>query len=105
MGTSGRMKTGRFSDGIPAVYSEFCRQQNLCLPTAGLPENKRGGDGLVEVLLDATRNYEARLTPERLWGWQAALFPTGYSGMFKIRTGGWRSGSHKRGLSFLCVWI
>ncbi len=55
--------------------------------------DKRGGDGLVDLLLDATRNYETRLTPERLWAWQAALFPTGYSGMFKIRTGGWRTGS------------
>src|SRR6185369_10603018 len=32
------------------------------------------------------------LTPERLWGWQAALFPSGYSGMHKIRVGGWREG-------------
>jgi Fic family protein len=75
-----------------SIRSSVARR--LGLPTAGLPENKRGGDGLVEVLLDATRNYQTRLTPERLWAWQAALFPTGYSGIFKIKTGGWRTGSN-----------
>ena len=75
-----------------SIRSSVARR--LGLPTAGLPENIRGGDGLVEVLLDATRNYETRLTPERLWAWQAALFPTGYSGIFKIRTGEWRTGSN-----------
>jgi Fic family protein len=75
-----------------SIRSSVARK--LGLPTAGLPENKRGGDGLVEVLLDAIRNYETRLTPEKLWAWQAALFPTGYSGIFKIKTGGWRTGSN-----------
>ncbi len=34
------------------------------------------------------------MTPERLWGWQAALSPTGYSGISKVRTGGWRKSSN-----------
>lgn len=67
--------------------------RRLGLPTAGIPDPKRGGDGLVDVLIDATRNHEILLTPDRLWAWQAALFPTGYSGLFKIKTGGWRTGS------------
>jgi Fic family protein len=47
-------------------------------------------DDLVSVLLDATQNHDKALTAERLWGWQAALFPSGYSGMHKIKVGGWR---------------
>jgi Fic family protein len=62
----------------------------LGLPTAGLPPAPRHVEGLVEVLLDATLNYLLPLTEERLKGWQAALFPTGYSGLHRIRVGDWR---------------
>jgi Fic family protein len=57
------------------------------LPTAGLPTPPRAVDGLIDVLLDATRQHAAPLTIERLFGWQAALFPTGYSGLHAIRPG------------------
>jgi Fic family protein len=43
------------------------------------------------MMLDATQNYDQRLTKERLFGWHAALFPTGRSGMAKIVVGGWRT--------------
>lgn len=62
----------------------------LGLPTAGLPRTVRHIDGLVEVLLDATTFYDKPLTGERLKGWQAALFPTGFSGLRRIRAGEWR---------------
>jgi Fic family protein len=68
-----------------AVRSSVARR--LGLPSAGLPAPTRAVDGLIDVLLDATRNFEAPLTAERLYGWQAALFPTGYSGLHKIRIG------------------
>jgi Fic family protein len=65
----------------------------LGIPTAGLPsERDRAIDGLIDILTDATRNHRAELTQERLWGWHAALFPTGYSGMWRIKVGGWREG-------------
>ncbi|MEE8431146.1 MAG: Fic family protein [Candidatus Desulfatibia sp.] len=64
--------------------------KRLGLPTAGLPAANRSTDGLVDVLLDATANYDQPLTTERLMAWQAALFPTGYSGLRKIRVGQWR---------------
>ena len=62
----------------------------LGLPTAGLRQPERNVEGLVQILLDATQNFSVPLTAERLKGWQAALFPTGYSGMHKILVGDWR---------------
>ena len=49
-------------------------------------------DGVVEMILDATQNYLNPLDDERLFGWHAALFPTGRSGMYKIETACYRSG-------------
>ncbi len=72
-----------------AVRSSVGRR--LGLPDAGLKEIRdQKAEGLVEILLDATVNYSKKMTPERIWGWHAALFPTGYSGMVKISVGQWR---------------
>lgn len=49
-------------------------------------------EGLVGVMLDAVRNCRAKLTEERLFGWHAALFPLGRSGMHKITVADWRKG-------------
>ena len=65
--------------------------KHLGLPHAGLRPADRAVDGLVQVLLDATRNYASPLTDERLRGWHAALFPTGHSGFHKITVGAWRT--------------
>jgi len=50
----------------------------------------RNVEGIVEVMLDATRNHDDPLTCERLFDWHAALFPSGRSGLARIRTGAWR---------------
>lgn len=71
-----------------AVRSSVARR--LGLPTAGFPTSNRNIEGLVDVLQDASNNYEKPMTLKRLHSWQAALFPTGYSGFHKIKTGGWR---------------
>ena len=72
-----------------AVRSSVARR--LGLPTAGLREVKnQHADGVVETLLDATLGYEKELVPARLFGWHAALFPTGYSNLHKIRVASWR---------------
>ena len=42
------------------------------------------------MMLDATQKYAEPLTKKRLFGWHAALFPTGYSGLSKITVGDWR---------------
>lgn len=61
--------------------------RRLGLPVAGLPPATRSGEGLVEVLLDATRHYRDPLRLQTLNSWQAALFPTGRSGLHEIRVG------------------
>jgi len=47
-------------------------------------------EGIVEIVLDATRKCDEPLTEKRLFAWHAALFPTGYSGLNKILVGEWR---------------
>lgn len=73
------------------VRSSLARR--LGIEIAALKPSDRSVDGIVEMLLDATQRYEQPLTRERLFGWHAALFPTGWSGMFRIKVGGWRDGS------------
>jgi Fic family protein len=70
------------------VRSSLARR--LGLDVAGLPESRREVEGVVEMTLDATQNFEAPLTNERLFGWHASLFPTGRSGMTRITVGAWR---------------
>lgn len=51
----------------------------------------RNIEGVVDVLLDATQNYDKEFIEEQLWGWHNALFQTGYSGHLKIEVGRYRS--------------
>jgi Fic family protein len=53
----------------------------------------RDVEGIVEIMLDATRNYNDPLTNERLFSWHAALFPTGRNGLQRITVGNWRGES------------
>lgn len=71
-----------------ALRSSLARR--LGLPTAGLPPPPRSLEGLVDVLLDATQKVDRTLTQKMLAAWQAALFPTGRSGLRKIRLGALR---------------
>lgn len=75
---------------LVTVRSSVVRR--LGMSTACLPPTERHVDGLVEMLLDATRQHDDPLTGDRVKAWHAALFPTGYSGMAKIDVGQWRSG-------------
>jgi Fic family protein len=72
------------------VRSSIARK--LGLDYAGMVFSDRYIDGVVEMMLDATQNYSQPLDDERLFGWQAALFPTGRSGLYKIETGCYRTG-------------
>lgn len=71
-----------------AVRSSIARHMGLDI--AGLLPSERNVDGVVEMMLDATRHYARPLTDERLFGWHSSLFPSGRSGMTRINTGKWR---------------
>ena len=70
------------------VRSSIARR--LGMDIGGLTAADRNVEGVVEMMLDATQRYAEPLTEERLFGWHAALFPTGRSGMTKITVGAWR---------------
>lgn len=76
---------------VQQVRSSLARR--LGIDIGALASADRHVEGIVEVMLDATRNFDAELTRDRLFGWHAALFPTGRSGMVKIRVGDWRDDS------------
>ncbi|MGF7233009.1 Fic family protein [Arachidicoccus sp.] len=73
---------------IDQVRSSIARR--LGLDIAGLVASDRDVDGVVEMMLDATQRYDSTLDKERLFGWHAALFPTGRSSMYRIVVGDWR---------------
>ena len=70
------------------VRSSIARR--LGMDIGALAPVDRNVEGVVEMMLDATQNYDAPLTTERLFGWHASLFPTGYTGIRKIAVGRWR---------------
>lgn len=70
------------------VRSSLARR--LGIDIGALAPVDREVEGVVEMMLDATQHYEKPLTQERLFGWHAALFPTGRSGISKITVGAWR---------------
>ena len=72
-----------------AVRSSIARR--LGIDIGALAPADRNVEGIVDVVLDATSHYDQPLTTARLFGWHAALFPTGYSGLAKINAGGWRN--------------
>ncbi|SFW74046.1 Fic family protein [Chitinophaga sancti] len=71
------------------VRSSIARR--LGIEVAGLIPADRNVEGIVEMMLDATQRYDRILTADRLFGWQASMFPTGFSGMYKIVVGCWRN--------------
>src|SRR5688572_16561142 len=70
------------------VRSSIARR--LGMDIGALKPADRHVEGIVEMMLDATRQFGQAITDERLFGWHAALFPTGRSGLSKIRVGAWR---------------
>lgn len=76
-----------------AVRSSIARRMGLDI--GGLIPSDRNVDGVVEMMLDATRLYSKPLSDHRLFGWHSCLFPSGRSGMTRINVGAWRD--DKRG--------
>lgn len=76
---------------LDAVQVRSSLARRMGLDTGALPRVDRNVEGIVEVMLDATRQHDKPLTAERLFNWHAALFPTGRSGMRRITVGAWRT--------------
>ncbi|MBO1110849.1 Fic family protein [Bordetella petrii] len=73
---------------VESVRSSIARR--LGVDIGALAPADRHVDGVVEMALDATANCYAPVTRERLFGWHAALFPGGYSGLARVNVGSWR---------------
>ena len=71
------------------VRSSIARR--LGMDIAGVVPVDRDVEGVVEMMLDATQNFDKPLTAERLFAWHSSLFPTGHSGIHKIVVGAWRN--------------
>ena len=76
---------------LPAEQVRSSIARRLGIETGGTVPAERDVEGIVEMMLDATQNFSKPLRDERLFGWHAALFPTGRSGMRKIIVGAWRN--------------
>ncbi len=70
------------------VRSSIARRLGIDL--GGLSPVNRNVEGIVDMMFDATNNFDKPLTKKRLFDWHYSLFPTGRSGMFQIVTGNWR---------------
>ncbi|SPJ15032.1 conserved hypothetical protein [Syntrophobacter sp. SbD2] len=68
--------------------------KRLGMDIGALTPASRDIEGVVEMMLDATQSYDKSLTRERLFGWHASLFPTGYSAMRKIKVAAWRDDAY-----------
>lgn len=75
--------------GIDQVRSSIARR--LGLDIVDLVPSDGHVDSVVEMMLDATQRYDKPLDQGRLFGWHAALFPTGHSSMYRIVVGDWRN--------------
>ena len=71
-----------------SVRSSLARR--LGIPDGAVVEADDKAEGVVAMTLDATQRHGEPLTSERLHSWQAALFPTGRSGLRTIVTAAWR---------------
>jgi Fic family protein len=78
---------------LPAEQVRSSLARRLGIDAAGLVPAERCLEGVVDMLLDATQRFAEPLTAERLCSWQAALFPTGRSGLQRIQVGAWRMGA------------
>ena len=89
--TSDVLKTSEIeNEHLDADQVRSSLARRLGIDIGALTPADRNVEGVVEMTLDATQNYAEALTEERLFGWHAALFPTGRSGMNRIKVGAWR---------------
>lgn len=75
---------------LEEVRSSLARRLGISM--AGMVSSSRYVEGVVEMQLDATQNYNRPLSSARLFGWHNVLFPTGISGLYRIEVGKYRTG-------------
>lgn len=78
-------------EDLDAMQVRSTLARRLGIDIGAPPPMGRNVEGIVEVMLDATANYAAPLTADRMFAWHAAMFPSGRSGMTRIHVGGWRN--------------
>ena len=89
--TQNAVKTSRIEgENLDEEQVRSSVARHLGMEIAGLKQPGAQVEGVVEMMLDATNRYDQALTAERIFAWQAALFPTGRSGLRSIRVGSWR---------------
>jgi len=89
--TSDVIKSSEIEDEkLPADQVRSSIARKLGIKIAGVVTVSRNVEGVVDMMLDANQKYDQVLTEDRLFGWHAALFPTGRNGTYKIRVGLWR---------------
>ncbi len=77
---------------LPINHVRSSVARRLGIDTPGMVEPSRYVDGIVDMMMDATHNYAAPLTADRLFGWHNVLFPTGRSGLYAIAVARYRDG-------------
>jgi len=75
------------------VRSSIARK--LGIENADFVKTPRNIEGIVDVILDATQNFDKSLTQTRLFGWHNSLFQTGFSGYQQIDVAKYRLGGMK----------
>lgn len=75
------------------VRSSIARK--LGIENADFVKTPRNIEGIVDVILDATQNFDKSLTQTRLFGWHNSLFQTGFSGYQQIDVARYRLGGMK----------
>ena len=73
------------------VRSSIARR--LGIEISVLIPSDRNVEGIVDLMFDATRNFDQNLSFDRLFSWHSALFPSGRSSLYKITVGDWRTDS------------
>ena len=81
------------SENLDADQVRSSVGRRLGMETAGIAQPDRQVEGVVEMTVNAARDYARPLTADRILGWHAALFPTGRSGMRTVQVGAWRNDS------------
>lgn len=79
---------------LPADQVRSSIARRLGMDIGATASIDRHVEGVVDMMLDATRRYDAPLSKDRLFDWHAALFPTGRSSMRRIAVGAWRDDAH-----------